>query len=261
MGLPRLFRARRIVLWCALDASRRRMAGSVPCSGARRGRDLWGHIRRNGVRCRSFSLAVASLETDHVRLTPVTLSGSIVRLEPLRGEHASELAAVGLDPALWRLQPSMVDSLEDMEAYVASGLRDQEQGLSLCFVIVSQRTGTVIGTTRFMDIALVHKRLEIGATWITSAHQRTGANVEAKLLLLAHAFDVVGVQKVVLKTETLNEQSRRAILALGATEEGTLRRQFLADTGRPRDMVYFSVFDDEWPAVRDRLLGRLARFS
>jgi RimJ/RimL family protein N-acetyltransferase len=196
-----------------------------------------------------------------VRLTPVTLSGSIVRLEPLLAAHASDLAAVGLDSELWRLQPSMIASLDDMEAYVASALGDQDQGVSLCFVLVSQRTGTVIGTTRFMDIALPHRRLEIGATWITSAHQRTGANVEAKLLLLTHAFDVLGVQKVVLKTETLNEQSRRAILALGATEEGVLRRQFLADTGRARDMVYFAVLDDEWPAVRDRLLARLARFE
>ena len=155
----------------------------------------------------------------------------------------------------------MIASLDDMEAYVASALDDQDQGVSLCFVLVSQRTGTVIGTTRFMDIALAHRRLEIGATWVTSANQRTGANIEAKLLLLTHAFDVLGVQKVVLKTETLNEQSRRAILALGATKEGVLRRQFLADTGRARDMVYFSVLDDEWPAVRDRLLARLARFE
>ena len=198
---------------------------------------------------------------DHVRLTPVTLSGSIVRLEPLLAAHASDLAAVGLDSELWRLQPSMIASLDDMEAYVASALDDQDRGVSLCFVLVSQRTGTVIGTTRFMDIALAHRRLEIGATWVTSAHQRTGANIEAKLLLLRYAFDALGVQKVVLKTETLNEQSRRAILALGATEEGVLRRQFLADTGRARDMVYFSVLDDEWPAVRDRLLARLARFE
>jgi N-acetyltransferase len=198
---------------------------------------------------------------EGARLEPVTLSGSIVRLEPLVMAHATPLAEVGLDPELWRLQPSMIASVDDMEAYVASALEDQEQGVSLCFVLVSQRAGTVIGTTRFMDIALAHKRLEIGATWVTSAHQRTGANVEAKLLLLTHAFDVVGVQKVVLKTETLNQQSRRAILALGATEEGTLRRQFLADTGRARDMVYFSVLDDEWPAVRRRLLARLARFE
>jgi N-acetyltransferase len=198
---------------------------------------------------------------DPRQLAPITLSGSIVRLEPLLAAHAPQLAAIGLAPELWRLQPKAITSLDDMEVYVASALEDQRRGLSLCFVLVSQRTGVVIGTTRFMDIALAHKRVEIGATWITSAHQRTGANVEAKLLLLTHAFDVMGVQKVVLKTETLNEQSRRAILALGATEEGTLRRQFLAESGRARDMVYFSILDNEWPAVRDRLVARLARFK
>jgi RimJ/RimL family protein N-acetyltransferase len=182
-------------------------------------------------------------------------------LEPLSADHARPLAAVGLDPDLWRLQPSMLASPADMRDYVAAGLAEQEQGVSLCFVIVSQRTGGVIGATRFMDIALAHRRLEIGATWITKAHQRTGANVEAKLLLLTYAFDVLRVQKVVLKTETLNEQSRRAILALGATEEGTFRRQFISDTGRARDMVYFALLDDEWPVVRDGLRERLRRFE
>lgn len=196
---------------------------------------------------------------DHPPLSPITLSGSIVRLEPLLATHAAHLAAVGLDPELWRLQPKVIASLADMEAYVASALEDQRRGESLCFVVVSQHTGGVIGTTRFMDIAPAHRRVEIGWTWITSAHQRTGANVEAKLLLLTHAFDVLGVQKVVLKTETLNEQSRRAILALGATQEGTFRRQFLAEDGRARDMMYFSILDSEWPAVRDRLTARLTR--
>lgn len=195
------------------------------------------------------------------RLEPVTLSGSIVRLEPLTADHESHLAAVGLDPDLWRLQPSTIASLEDMKDYVATALAEQDEGVSLCFVVVSQRTGAVIGTTRFMDVALAHRRVEIGATWITKAEQRTGANVEAKLLLLTHAFDVLRVQKVVLKTETLNEQSRRAILALGATEEGTLRRQFLSDTGRARDMVYFALFDEDWRPARDRLRARLARFE
>jgi RimJ/RimL family protein N-acetyltransferase len=184
-----------------------------------------------------------------------------VRLEPLTADHESHLAAVGLDPDLWRLQPSTIASLEDMKDYVATALAEQDEGVSLCFVVVSQRTGAVIGTTRFMDVALAHRRVEIGATWITKAEQRTGANVEAKLLLLTHAFDVLRVQKVVLKTETLNEQSRRAILALGATEEGTLRRQFLSDTGRARDMVYFALFDEDWRPARDRLRARLARFE
>jgi len=110
-----------------------------------------------------------------------------------------------------------------------------------------------------MDVALEHRRLEIGATWLTPAAQRTGANVEAKLLLLTHAFETMGMQRVVLKTEALNMQSRTAILALGAVEEGTFRRHLIAESGRMRDMTYFSILDDEWPDVRARLCARLQR--
>jgi RimJ/RimL family protein N-acetyltransferase len=112
-----------------------------------------------------------------------------------------------------------------------------------------------------MDIALPHRRLEIGATWLAPWAQRTGANVEAKLLLLAHAFDTLGMQKVVFKTETLNTQSRSAILALGAVEEGIFRKHLVAEGGRARDMVYFSLLDTEWPVVKARLRERLARHA
>jgi RimJ/RimL family protein N-acetyltransferase len=118
-----------------------------------------------------------------------------------------------------------------------------------------------LGSTRFMDIALEHRRLEIGATWLTPAAQRTGANVETKLLLLSHAFDTMGVQRVVLKTEALNTQSRTAILALGAVEEGTFRRHLIAEDGRMRDMTYFSILHAEWPLVRECLRARLARYG
>jgi N-acetyltransferase len=140
-------------------------------------------------------------------------------------------------------------------------LADQSRGVSLPFVIVRKADQTVVGSTRFMDIALEHRRLEIGASWLTPAAQRTGANVEAKLLLLSHAFDTIAVQKVVFKTETLNTQSRAAILALGAVEEGTFRRHLIADNGRMRDMVYFSILDAEWPEVRSHLRARLARHT
>jgi RimJ/RimL family protein N-acetyltransferase len=146
-----------------------------------------------------------------------------------------------------------------MEAYVALALQEQQAGASLPFIIVKRASGQVIGSTRFMDIAPEHRRLEIGASWLTPTHQRTGANLEAKLLLLTHAFDVLRMQKVVLKTETLNTQSRAAILGLGAVEEGTFRRQLLADDGRPRDMIYFSILDNEWPNARQLIRERLAR--
>lgn len=112
-----------------------------------------------------------------------------------------------------------------------------------------------------MEIALEHRRLEIGATWLTPAAQRTGANVEAKLLLLSHVFETMSMQKVVFKTEALNTQSRTAILALGAVEEGTFRQHLIAENGRMRDMVYFSILHTEWPGVQARLRAKLARYA
>lgn len=196
-----------------------------------------------------------------VTLTPVTLRGDLALLEPLTAGHTDALARVGLFPELWALQPRPVASPEDMRLYVSQALEEQARGVSLPFAVVHVPSGTVVGSTRYMDIAFPHRRLEIGATWYTPAHQRTGLNVEAKLLLLTHAFETLGIQKVVLKTETLNRQSRTAILALGAREEGTFARQFIADDGRKRDMVYFAIFDDMWPDVKRRLQVRLNRGS
>ena len=206
----------------------------------------------------------ASLQPDtdsYMSLAPLSLRGSIVSLEPLTIEHAPALAHIGLDPELWRLQPRAIETLADMHGYVAQALAEQERGASLPFAIMRSADQSVIGSTRYMDIALPHRRLEIGATWLAPAAQRTGANVEAKQLLLTHAFDTLGMQKVVFKTEVLNTQSRNAILALGAVEEGIFRKQLISDTGRSRDMIYFSILNTEWPAVRLRLEQRLARYA
>jgi RimJ/RimL family protein N-acetyltransferase len=192
-------------------------------------------------------------------LAPVTLTGRIVELQPLALAHVPALAEAGAAPELWRWQPAPIETEDDMRGYVERALADQRQGLALPFAIVLRASGRVVGSTRYMDIALPHRRLEIGATWLAPSAQRTGANTEAKWLLLKHAFDALGLQKVVFKTETLNEQSRRAILRLGAVEEGIFRRHLIASSGRPRDMVYFSILDTEWPPVDQRLRERMAR--
>lgn len=194
-------------------------------------------------------------------IAPVTLQGALVRLEPLTVEHTEALVRVGLHPELWALQPRPVTTLQEMRAYVDQALHEQARGVSLPFAVVHAPSGSVVGSTRFMDIALPHRRLEIGETWYTPRFQRTGVNVEAKLLLLTHAFETLQVQKVVFKTETLNHRSRSAILALGAVEEATFARHLIADDGRRRDMVFYAIFDDMWPEVRRRLRGRLERFS
>jgi RimJ/RimL family protein N-acetyltransferase len=192
-------------------------------------------------------------------LSPLSLHGSLVSLEPLTTSSLPALAAIGLHPELWRLQPRAIVSVADMRDYIEQAVADHARGVSLPFIIVRRGDGAVLGSTRFMDIALEHRRLEIGATWLTPAAQRTGVNVEAKLLLLTHAFETMAMQRVVLKTEAANIQSRTAILALGAVEEGTFRRHLIAENGRMRDMTYFSILDIEWPGVRARLRARLAQ--
>ncbi|MEN4920409.1 GNAT family protein [Achromobacter spanius] len=190
-------------------------------------------------------------------LQPVTLCGDIVRLEPLAASHAAELAEIGLHPELWRLQPEPVATAQDMQRYVERALAGQHAGTCLPFVIVRQSTGRIIGATRYMDIALDHKRLEIGATWLTPSSQRSGANTEAKFLLLQHAFETIGIIRVVFKTELSNTQSRQAILRIGGVEEGVFRKHLIAQSGRTRDMVYFAILDEDWPSVKARLLARL----
>ena len=171
--------------------------------------------------------------------------------------HVPALARAGLFAELWRLQPAPLHTEADMSAYVSAALDDQQRGWALPFAIVRQHDGEVMGSTRYMDIALPHRRLEIGATWLSPAHQRSGANTEAKLLLLAHAFETLKLIRVVFKTEVLNEQSRRALARIGAVEEGIFRQHLIAASGRRRDMVYFSILDTEWPAVKAGLAARL----
>ncbi len=191
-----------------------------------------------------------------MRVAPVTLEGAVVRLEPLRAEHAGPLAAVGLDPELWRWIPNRVTTAGEMRAYVEAALDEQRRGVSLPFAIVDASTGTVIGCTRYGNIEPAHRRLEIGWTWLASAWQRTGANTEAKLLLLTHAFEALGAVRVELKTDALNARSRAAIARIGATQEGVFRRHMqIPWANRVRDTVYFSIVDSEWPAVKARLEG------
>ena len=191
-------------------------------------------------------------------LQPITLTGQSIRLEPLRLDHALALAAVGLYPELWHLQPAPIASEDDMRNYVQTALDDQQRGVGLPFVIVDVQSEQVIGSTRYMEITLAHFRLEIGATWLTPAHQRSRANTEAKLLLLGHAFEHLGIKRVVFKTELINEPSRKALARIGAVEEGTFRQHLYAVSGRPRDMVYFSILAQEWPSVKAKLTASLA---
>jgi len=190
---------------------------------------------------------------------PVTLRGSGVVLQPMGLEHVDPLTEVGLDPELWRWIPSPVTTRTEMEAYVSQALDEQERGVSLPFVIVTNPLNRIVGSTRYGNIDLANRRLEIGWTWVAASHQRSAVNTEAKLLLLTHAFETLQVNRVELKTDALNGKSRAAISRLGAVQEGIFRKHIVTASGRVRDTVYYSVIDTEWPTVKERLEQWLRR--
>jgi N-acetyltransferase len=195
-----------------------------------------------------------------VQVEPVTLEGRHVRLEPLSWErHGLGLCAIAPEPSLWRWTTTALRTPGDVRRYVEDALGQQAQGAALAFATVERAGGAVAGSTRFAAIAPAHRRVEIGWTWLAPRWQRTALNTEAKYLMMRHAFETWGCRRVELKTDTRNLRSRAAILRLGAREEGVLRRHMINADGTARDTVYFSVLDDEWPAVRLRLEGLLAR--
>jgi RimJ/RimL family protein N-acetyltransferase len=195
---------------------------------------------------------------EEMRVAPVTLEGRYVRLEPLTHAHIDALTAVGLDADLWRWIPVPVRTREEMATYVETALREQASGMALPFVQVEKSSGQVIGSTRYGNIERTHHRLEIGWTWVAREWQRTAINTEAKYLLLRHAFETLRCMRVELKTDSLNERSRAAILRIGAREEGIFRNHMITESGRVRHSVYFSIVDAEWPQVKSRLEARLS---
>lgn len=191
---------------------------------------------------------------------PLTLGGTVVRLEPIRREHADlfwDVAQNDLED-IFRWIPYSVRTQEDFHQLIDKALNEQQCGESVVFATVERSSGRTIGSTRFMNIDRTNRRVEIGSTWIAPAWQRTAVNTEAKYLMLRHAFEVWKCIRVELKTDALNQRSRNAILRIGAKEEGTLRRHLLTWTGRVRDTVYFSILDHEWPEVKTRLETRMA---
>jgi len=187
---------------------------------------------------------------------PVTLTGRHVRVEPLAPAHLDDLfAAGGDDDEVWRwLGGPTPRSRQDMEAALAAML---DNASYVPFAVVHLATGRAIGWTSFLDIDVPHERLEIGSTWYGRAHWRTAVNTETKLLLLTHAFEGLGMGRVQLKTDHLNERSQKAIARLGARHEGVLRRHRRRPDGSWRDTVYFSLLAEEWPEAKARLAARL----
>lgn len=194
---------------------------------------------------------------SEMAVAPVVLEGRYVRLEPLSAEHATGLAEIGLNEDLWRWIPTPVRTSEEMRAYVQTALGEQANGSALPFALIERASGRTIGSTRYGNIERAHYRVEIGWTWVARQWQRSAINTEAKYLLLRHAFETLKCIRVELKTDSLNDRSRTAILRIGAREEGTFRNHMITASGRIRHTVYFSILDAEWPDVKSRLESRL----
>jgi N-acetyltransferase len=188
---------------------------------------------------------------------PITLTGTRVQLQPLSESHLDPLSEVGLDPDLWKWIPFQVLDRDQMLRYIQSALAEQQKGVSIPFATIDRASNKVVGSTRFMSIDVPNKRLEIGATWIAKPWQRTSINTEAKYLMMRHAFETLGCNRVEWKTDALNTQSRNAILRLGAKQEGIFRHHVVTWTGRLRDSVYFSVIAPEWPEVKKGLEAKI----
>jgi RimJ/RimL family protein N-acetyltransferase len=181
-------------------------------------------------------------------------TGELVVVEPLAAEHERGLIAAADQPELFRWMPiDMASSDDAVRAWLSESLGHAASGREVPFAILDAANGRVLGSTRFLELRLEHLRVEIGWTWLTRPAWGTGANVETKLLLLEHAFERVGCRRVEFKTDARNERSRGALLALGAVFEGVLRKHMVVRDGGPRDSAYFSVIDDEWPELKQRL--------
>ena len=194
-------------------------------------------------------------------IEPITLEGVRVRLEPLATGHLNALCEFALDEPLWRWMPHVVRTRSDLEDYIRASLQAQGAGTALPFATLERASGRVVGSTRYMNIDRLHRRTEIGGTFVAPRWQRTFVNTEAKYLMLKYAFEKWGCIRVEFKTDSLNERSRSALLRIGAKQEGIFRNHMIMPGGRVRHSVYYSILDSEWPAVKQDLTMKLHRES
>ncbi len=186
------------------------------------------------------------------------LEGEVVRLEPLAPRHERGLFAAAGDAKVWRwMHYDASEGRETFHSWFEDALAASEAGTEAAFATLDARTGEPVGSTRYLALRPEHRGLEIGWTWLAPSRWGTGANVEAKLLMLEHAFERLDCLRIEFKTDSRNERSRSALAALPARFEGVFRKHMLVRGGERRDSAYYSIIDDEWPEVRSNLRRRL----
>jgi RimJ/RimL family protein N-acetyltransferase len=187
-------------------------------------------------------------------VTPVTLTGSHVRLEPLNEKHIPGLAEIGAGQDFWHFMLyGEINTETDMRNWVLDILGRASKGTDLPFAVIDLASGRVAGATRYLNIGPKDRGLEIGGTWYGAEFQRTAVNTECKYLLMKHAFEALGAIRVQLKTDLRNERSQKAIERIGAKREGILRNHMILPDGYIRHSVFYSILDSEWPGVKRNL--------
>ena len=188
----------------------------------------------------------------------IILENEIARLTPLMESDFAELNKIAYDPRLWEWGMSILINAGDLHKYIGTALEERLTKASYPFLIFDKQMNCVAGSTRFGSISIPNKRVEIGWTWMHPKHHGTGLNKACKFLLLQFAFEVLKVNRVELKTDTLNQQSRKAIIKIGATEEGIFRKHQVTSTGRVRDSVFFSIINTEWENIKNTIFKNLS---
>ena len=192
-------------------------------------------------------------------VAPVTLDDGRVRLEPLGVQHEAGLRRAAADGELWTIRVTSVPEPDDTRGYIERALQAFAEGHRLAFAVLDATSGEVIGSSSYHDIVPAVERLEIGYTWYMKSRQRTHVNASAKLLLMRHAFEVLGAKLVGWRTDNYNFASQRAIERLGARKDGVLRHHAVRRDGTIRDTVMYSMTVGEWPEAKAELMARLAR--
>jgi len=186
------------------------------------------------------------------------LEGQLIVLEPIDAKHEPAMRAAAADPLVWRWMQIDASEDEGFDRWFGHALRNAEAGTEVPFATVDRESGRVLGSTRFLTLRPEHHGVEIGNTWLERSAWSGGANIEAKLLMLEHAFEQAGAMRVEFKTDARNVESRRALEALPAVFEGVFRKHMLIHAGI-RDSAYYAIVEDDWPEVKANLEQRLKK--
>jgi RimJ/RimL family protein N-acetyltransferase len=189
----------------------------------------------------------------------IYLENSKVVLRPLNDKDFEGLQKIAFDPVIWKYMPLIqMEDENDLLAYINKAIEEREKCVRYSFVIIEKLTGKLAGSTSLGNISEIDKRIEIGWTWLAREFRGSGLNKHCKFLLLQHIFESLNYERAELKTDALNLQSRKAIIKIGATEEGILRSHTLMSNGRRRDTVYYSILKEEWPGIKKSIFTELS---